>query len=357
MGAIMPPEKLRALLALTRREPLSVAVAITADEEGVLLLNKTAKPKKVLAQLKAEASKAKATLNGATTRFGLAQIDQDYDPTILKIAVNKGAPDKLRLKLNQLVKQFALKAVEFTVDPTLEEEPEDSAEPQPTVAGPAPGTAPVTAEQQTAPLPDPAAITAELQALIKRLPSGGARRVEAQALAVRAGTALKFKDVTEAARVLALLRSALDTAADQAPGGAPDPADNARLQSYDKARRLWAGTLKAVDTELLRLTAAIKVAYDPEGIGDPVAAAFTAQSRPVLGRFDGGLAAAIQAVIEADSGQRAEALGKARGIVAGLQAELAATPLLGLLDANPIAPVAIGRSISAALVGIARTLA
>ena len=57
--AIMPPDKMKPLLALSKSEPVHAAMCLSGDGDGVLLLDKKAKPKRVLAMLKANAVKAK----------------------------------------------------------------------------------------------------------------------------------------------------------------------------------------------------------------------------------------------------------------------------------------------------------
>jgi hypothetical protein len=44
--AIMTPDKMKPLLALSKREPVSAAIGLTTDGEGLILLHKKAKPKK-----------------------------------------------------------------------------------------------------------------------------------------------------------------------------------------------------------------------------------------------------------------------------------------------------------------------
>ena len=127
---IMTAAKMKPLLALSKREPVQAAVGLTADGDGVVLLDKKLKPKKVLAMLKAEAAKAKIQLQPSTLRFGKAEVDPEYDPGMVRFFVNKEAPGNMRAKLVVVFKQAAYSKVEFNVDPSFEEEPEDEQESQ-----------------------------------------------------------------------------------------------------------------------------------------------------------------------------------------------------------------------------------
>jgi hypothetical protein len=131
---IMAVAKMKPLLTLSKREPVQAAVGLTADGEGICLLDKKLKPKKVLAMLKASAAKQKIQLQPSTLRFGKAEVDTDYDPGMVRFFVNKEAPGNMRAKLVLVFKQIAYSKVEFNVDASFEEEPEDEQEGQETGA-------------------------------------------------------------------------------------------------------------------------------------------------------------------------------------------------------------------------------
>ena len=62
----MPGAKMKPLLALSKKEPVQAAIGLTADGDGIILLDKKAKPKKVASLLKSAAGKAKLQLNSAS---------------------------------------------------------------------------------------------------------------------------------------------------------------------------------------------------------------------------------------------------------------------------------------------------
>src|SRR5277367_5501924 len=90
--AIMSPAEMKPLLMLSKREPVNAVIGLTKEHEGVILLNKRIKPKKLLAQLKADARKAKVDLDITTLRFGKAEVDTDRDSGLVMFTVNKDVP-------------------------------------------------------------------------------------------------------------------------------------------------------------------------------------------------------------------------------------------------------------------------
>ena len=140
--AIMAPAEMKPILALSKRgTPISCAIALTKEKEGVILLHKKLKPKKLLAQLKKQAADAGLVLETTTLRFGRAEVDVDVDPGLLTLIVNKDAPGTMRPKLLEHVRKAGYKAVEITIDSGLEDEPEeDQSAAGQDVAAAAPGT-------------------------------------------------------------------------------------------------------------------------------------------------------------------------------------------------------------------------
>jgi hypothetical protein len=204
--SIMTPGEMKPLLALSKREPLSAAIGLTTDGDGVMLLDKKAKPKKVLAMLRADAAKAKLALDSATLRFGRAEVDTDYDSAMVRLFINKDAPGKMRVKLVEVVKRIPYQKVELNVDPTLEQEPEDGEE--------AHGI-------------DTAALSRDLAALIQRIgalpESAAGLKPELIKLAGTANTALKANVLEDAARAIGELKTRLDQAAGSPPPPPPPP--------------------------------------------------------------------------------------------------------------------------------------
>jgi hypothetical protein len=122
---IMSPAEMKPLLMLSKREPVSAVVGMTKDRDGVILLSRRIKPKKLLAQLKTDARKAKVELDLTSLRFGKAEVDTDKDSGLVMFTVNKDAPGALRMKLLELVKRVPYAKVEIDVDANFEAEPDE----------------------------------------------------------------------------------------------------------------------------------------------------------------------------------------------------------------------------------------
>ncbi len=77
---IMTPGELKPLLMLSKREPVNCAIGLSKDKHGIILLDKKAKPRKVVALLKKAATGKKIELDMASIRFGTAAVDTGSTP-------------------------------------------------------------------------------------------------------------------------------------------------------------------------------------------------------------------------------------------------------------------------------------
>jgi hypothetical protein len=124
---IMKPAGMKVLLSRSKTEPVQAAIGVTVEGDGIILLDKKMKPKKVLAQLKKEAAAANIKLQPSTLRFGKAEVDTDYDPGMVRFFINKEAPGNMRVKLLEVVKRVPYQKVELNVDASFEDEPDEEA--------------------------------------------------------------------------------------------------------------------------------------------------------------------------------------------------------------------------------------
>jgi hypothetical protein len=327
--AIMPADKMKPLLAMSKREPVSAAIGLTTDGEAVMLLHKMAKPKKVMSMMKAEAAKAKIQLSASTLRFGRAEVDPEYDSSMVRFFVNKEAPGVMRPKLVEIVKRMAFGKVEFNVDAALEDEPEDEqeqqAQEQPPPAPPAP--------------PDMTDLKTELGGLIPKLvaASGGdaARLDKLKALAGTANNAIKGSNASEAAAAIAELQKAMG-APQSAPAGAnggavppapsPPPEAPAAPQAakgnaeaakgnfvkMQQSRLIWVATRKKIAGEIaaLKKEALDFFADDPE---ETKVVDALDQLDEILGQLDEGLVDTLDDLLqETDPAKHAELLAAAK---------------------------------------------
>ena len=238
---IMAPAAMRPLLALSKREPVSAAVGMTADKLGVVLLHKTMKPKKVLAQLKAEAKKVQLNIDSPSLRFGTAEVDPEIDSALVRFRINKEAPGMLAPKLRDHLKKAGFSKVEFIVDPSLEAE------------GEAEGSSDAQPPAQA--LPDWQGLTAELTGLAKQIAAATAGDAGRQASLVQfaavANASLKARqDFAAATAAVLALRQALEGG-----GGA---------EAAEKAAPVWQVAKDVVDGQLRALSDQLRKTAIPE---------------------------------------------------------------------------------------------
>ncbi len=325
--AIMTPDKMKPLLALSKHEPVQAAIGLTADGEALILLDKRAKPKKVLAMLRADAAKAKLPLNASSLRFGRAEVDADYDSAMVRFFINKDAPGNMRLKLVEVVKRVPYQKVEINVDPSLEEESEEHETeesrdaPPPVIAAAPPPPPPAAGE-------DPkVALSHKLAALMQGIPkvAGGDPVVQHSlaALAAPAAAALKAGDL-EAARVaMEALGHAMAASMHQA-------APSADLLALFRDAR------EEVDAGLNKLQEAMRGTQDADMI--------RIADLGMYGMTDGegvGLLKALMDLRGAAPEQRAASSRAARAAAAAYKAAVFKHVLVDLVDANPFG-IAVG---------------
>lgn len=218
---IMGAAQMKPLLMLSKREPVSAAVGMTADKLGVVLLDKKMKPKKALAQLRTEAKKIQLGLDNASLRFGTAAVDPEVDSSLVRFRINKEALGPLGPKLREHLKKAGFAKVEFIVDPSLDEEEEEAGE------------------------PDWTGLTAELMGLAKQIAgaaAGDAGRQKALVeLAGTANAAVKARqDFAAAGAAVGALREALQ--------------GNGAGAGSGKMMDIWQAAKDAVDDQLRELS-------------------------------------------------------------------------------------------------------
>jgi hypothetical protein len=257
--SIQAPDKMKPLLALSKQEPVSAAVALTAEGEGLILLDKRAKPKKVRSMLRAAAQKAKLNLSSATIRFGRAEVDPDYDSSMVRFHLNKDAPGNMRVKLVEVVRRIPYQKVELNVDPSLEDEPEEEAEGQEAADVVVPPGQPEAPPPPPPPGADEHALKLALGAVIQRIPAAAgadtSRKANLLKAAGLANDQLKQHDLAAATATIAKLTQIIDAAAPGAtPGAAP--------RGWPAARAAWQEASDAVDAQIGALQAKLAASGD-----------------------------------------------------------------------------------------------
>jgi hypothetical protein len=256
--SIMTPEKMRPLLALSKHEPVQAAFGMTNDGEPLILLDKKAKPRRVLAMLRGDAAKAKLQLNSASVRFGRAEVDPDYDPGMVRFFVNKESPGVTRVRLLEVIKRVPFQKVELNVDPSLEaeEEEHDHEDTGSSVSGsdiPTPPPMPPSGQSQ----PDIATLRHELSVLVQNIGKIAANDADLRGrlthLAIAPNEALKAGDLVAAHAGIVALGHAMSEAMHRTGGVAQGP-----HRSGEELLALFRDAKETVDAGINRLQAAMR---------------------------------------------------------------------------------------------------
>lgn len=408
---LMSPAEMKPLLLLSKRAPVNCAIGLARDKSGVVLLDKRAKPRKMLALMKTKAKAAGIELDMPSCRFGKAVVDTETDAALVQFIVNKDAPGAMRPKLLALIKKSGFQKCVISVDTTLENEPEDEApegeeaaqasagatlETQDASAAAAAGDAP-TAEAATAASAVPDDASQETAAPAAAESGGAAQAASAagadgdaagvqqrlvglvkqmmgalgsnppgldamKAAAVAGQAALKGGDMagaTAAADQLEqLLGGAAGAAAPQAAAGAAGPKNGMGSPVFNKAKLTWVATRKKVEDELEKLHSTIQAAYKDHGVVDDLEKAFRTTVEPVLGNLDHTLLDKLDEVGEAaDAASHSKLVSEAQAIINKYQGYLGSEPLIAKLDENPFVPLALEKTLTASLGVLAKAVA
>jgi hypothetical protein len=378
--------------------PLGCAFGLTKDKkECLLLVEKTGSGKKIAAKLKIDGKDL--ALDLGTVRFGIVNFDLENDPGTVRFTVNRSEAGGTILTLTRLAKKAGYQAIVINVDPGLEDETEQQegesagtpqeagangpsaampgAPPRPAMPGapPRPAAAGATAPKNAA--PDAGALTAELAALIRRIPeadaAGPAVMATLKKLATDANVNIKTNNLTYAAGFIARLREALDGAgagvgrgASSAPAGPGSPlaapAQDARAPGEGavvrlaKGMMLWNGTRGYVDQQVKKLKQAILEQSQGEHDFDEIKASVD-NLDTILERLDDRLTERLNRLRGTeDVDAKAAIAAEARRIVAEYQAYAAQDKLMGGIDDNGFIPLDIKARVETTLRAIQQTI-
>ena len=339
---IMPADELKSLLIRSKREPVSAAIALTNEGEGLILLDRKARPGKLAGTLRTAAAKAKLSVNVSTVRFGRAEVDIDQDAGLVCFYLSKEAPASMRAKLVEVVKRSGMQRVSLAVEEGLDDDGEGTA---PTAAALAESTAEAAAEAApVVPADDQGkAFNQHLARLVPRFKQAVADRHPAaetvKAKLAEAGELARQQAFGDALRMLDDAQRLLDAPASAGDTTAAAATDHAAAEQAFKARLV---TLMPIIREA--------AASDPA-----LAATAKQQTLDATARLKAQDVTGANAVLDALQASLAAALaGPAAGGVAGV-ATAAAGPSG---EAATAADVAAGfRARMADLVGQLKSLA
>ncbi len=349
--SIMPASKMKPLLTLSKKEPVQAAIGLSSDGEGIIFLDKKAKPRKCASMLKASAAKAKIQLNGSSLRFGRAEVDPEYDAGTVRFFINKDAPGNMRVKLTEVIKFCAFQKVEINVDPSLEEEAEDGAEEQP--AG-AEAAAPAAKPEQ----PDTATLKQRLTGLVQQIPQAitadPSRKASLLELAKDGQARIAGNDIEGAVAAIQQLKEAIEAPAAPKAAAGEEPAATA---NYDKARSAWIAVRRQLETEIDKLRQHMLEFYEDTDIVGNLNRSYSTRVQPVLNTLDESLAETLEDAGSASEPQkRTELVTEARAAIGRYQAFLGSEALFKELDTNPFVPISIGALMNKTLTALSAAL-
>jgi len=397
---LMSPGELKPLLVLAKRQPVNCAIGLSKDKMGLILLDKKAKPRKMLALLKKKAKAAGIEVDMASCRFGVAEVDKDEDSRLVQFVVNKEAPGAMRVKLLEQIKKAGMGKVEIRVDEALENEPEDDGDDTAEDAAPADPTAAATPEPAAAAAPeaaatpatpgaqasagaapapasdaapDPAgaspagaggdadAVKARLTGLVKRMMGimgsnpAGADAMRTAAMAGQA--ALKGGDAAGAASAADTLERLLDAAPPAGAAAGPGSRNGPGSPVFGKARATWIATRKRVEDELEKLHDQLQQTYKGHGVVADLEKVFRSKVEPMMGALDHSLSDKLDEIGKTtDPAAHAKLVGEAKAIIAKYESYLSSEPLIAKLDDNPFVPLSIEKTLSASLTALSKAV-
>lgn len=390
-STLMSPAEMKPLLLLSKREPVFCAVALSKDKQGLILLDKRTKARKLAAVLKSTAAEKKIDLDLATVRFGTASVDTEKDASLVAFKVNKEPSAALRPKLLEQLKRAGFTKCNIAVDAALETEGGDSpakdegnapakdanavagqihsgvngtadngAAGDQQDAGPAPHEpvgptansdpskdGPNPSEGQTAP-----EITRRLTGLVKRmLPmlafnplNAGAMKQAAQG----AQAALKSGDLQTAATQIDALESLLGQSGPGTSANAAGP--RAGSPVFDKSRLIWTATRQKVEQQFDTLSSALQASFKDQPYVAEIEKAFRGKVEPIMAKFDASLSEKLAHISQNGGGEdHAKLVADAKQTVESYKSYLGGEPLIAKLDSNPFAPITIGQTVSISL--------
>lgn len=272
---------IKRLLTVSKREPVSCAVALGADPQfGLLVLDKIKQPKALERELLKDHPEAR------NQRFGRAEVDTEIDAKLVRFHLNKPAPGIAR-RLVKTLKGTGFSKVEIVMEDgsvaeSAGEPDEEEVQAQPEVpVAPPPPPPPQPVAQPQAPGLDAGKVGLVVTALLKRAAAFAgdpATRTNIIRLAQEAGGHLKAGELEAALRGAEALRKALDASA---PGsstspettGTPEPPVNGQPTispvKLGKAALLWRGIWAKADKDLRDLHDAVIAAMEEDEDVEP----------------------------------------------------------------------------------------
>ena len=357
----MDKQEMKRLLAKSKQEPVNCAFGQGKDKTTALLMLD-----KVKGARGVEKDLLKEFPDANNTRFGVALVDVEADPKLVKFRINKQVSGAAR-KLVKTLKGTGYTKVEILLDDgtviekhSEEEDQEgkgDESEdttptatttgvPQAPPRGPAP-------PQQQAPKLDPAELTRLLTEQVKRIPGALAKapllKDQLAKFATDAQVNIKTGNLTYAATTIEQLRRALDAVAAGATG--------ASREAFEKSSKIWQATRERVESDIEKLRAEILATYKDGDLAAKLDAAYTARVTPLLDMLDESLSLKLDAAAKTlDPASQATLVAEARVLIKNHQTFVAGDETLSELDANPFVPLQLRATVGGMLAALEKTV-
>jgi len=127
-GGLMSPAELKQALKFAKRKPVSCVIGFTKDKQGVILVDRRKKPRKLLGEVQAKAKAAGLVLDPASLRFGRVSVDGASDSAQANVTVNKRVPGAMRLALMPQMRAAGFQRLTINADESIESEADDGAD-------------------------------------------------------------------------------------------------------------------------------------------------------------------------------------------------------------------------------------
>jgi hypothetical protein len=392
-----------------KRGPMNMAFAIGGDGKAIIQIEKIKQPRAIERILKTDAPDSK------NHRFGTVFVDPDQ-PKLAQFIVNKASGGIARKLIIQLKGTGFSKVRLLTEDggvceedegeeenvaddddddfddydetsehretvsaKSSQKEPEASSLPQTTApAEPddrdldakSPGADSQADAEDAGGLLDARALTSELTELVKQMlaviAADPSRKAALAELATDAQAGLKSGDLRQASAAIDVLRAALSSAGNTSAQPSPDAAaetaptptiDPAAAPTITKARTVWVATRQKIEGDLGKLHAKFSTAFKGHEQEEQISKAFRERVETVLNTLDEELSETLDAVNNAkDTNERARLVAQAHTLLKKYQQHLATDPTIAALDTNPFVPLAVGKTMSATIDALSRSI-
>jgi uncharacterized protein YukE len=357
----MEKAEMKRLLAKSKTEPVNCAFGQGKEKTiALLLLDKVKGPRGV------EKDLVKQFPDANNTRFGVALVDIEEDPKLVKFRINKTVSGAAR-KLVKTLKGTGYTKVEILLDDgtVVEKDAEEeeatetketqAQESQPTpvdTAGSVPPPPPPMQEPKQ-PEFDKAALTQQWNELVKRIPDALAKapllKDQLTKMATDGQTNLKTNNLVYAAAAIEQLRRALDAVKAGATG--------AGRETFEKSSKLWHATREKLESEIERLRAEILATYEKSGLAGQLDAAYQARVGSVLDMLDESLSDKLDAAAKLiDPAPRARLVEEAKIIIQNHKSFVASDDTITELDANPFVPLQLRTTVGGMLAALEKAV-